>query len=256
MTRTWGDGQGHRVPLPFRIKHEWGYVSGESQKDTIMAQTCPDDVAKPAAAGRSGATRERRGQERHHAVRFTAKLTDHSGEMLCLLRDISAEGMKANIYSDLHVDEEALVEFPNGQRIASKLVWAREGEAGFRFVQPIDLERLLHPTKEDPPRRSPRIHFETVARLVCAMESKLVRVLDISLGGAKLETGPVGLSGDHVTVQFDGLPTKGAWIRWTDGRRIGVQFDCPMSFDELCTWLNARRSRRPDANRDETASAA
>ena len=219
-----------------------------------MAQHCPDDDTSPSAGGRSGKPRERREAERHHTVRFTAKLTDDCGETLCLLRDISAEGMKANIYTDLHVDEEALVEFPNGQRIASKLVWAREGEAGFRFVQPIDLDRLLHPTSKDPPRRPPRIHFETVARLVCGMESKLVRVLDISLGGAKLETGPVGLSGDHVTVQFDGLPTKGAWIRWTDGRRIGVQFDCPMSFDELCTWLNARRSRRSDANDGQTAS--
>jgi len=244
------------VPLRFRIKHEWSYVSGESQKDTIMAQHCPDDVAKPAAGGRSGKSRERREQERHHAVRFTAKLTDDSGESLCLLRDISAEGMKANIYSDMHIDDEALVEFPNGQRIASKLVWAREGVAGFRFVQPIDLDRLIHPTNEDPPRRSPRIHFETVARLVCGMESKLVRVLDISLGGAKLETGPVGLSGDHVSVQFDGLPAKGAWIRWTDGRRIGVQFDCPMSFDELCTWLNARRTRRSNGKQGESASAA
>lgn len=206
---------------------------------------------KPEAPG----TFERREEPRHHTVRFTAKLIDEVGENLCLLRDISAEGMMANVYSDMHVDEQVLVEFPNGQRVRATLIWRHDDSAGFQFTKTIDIDRLLHRENDELPRRAPRIHFETLARIILEESSHLVRVQDISLGGAKLETGPVGLSGDHLRIQFDGLPIKSVCIRWVDEGHIGVKFDHPMSFDELCVWLNARRPRHHHEDGDADRSA-
>lgn len=59
---------------------------------------------------------ERRHGARHIAVMRVAKLHTRHGEELCLVRNISAGGLMANIWSDLTIGDLLIAEFKSGHR--------------------------------------------------------------------------------------------------------------------------------------------
>ena len=101
---------------------------------------------------------ERRVDERLIAMLRVAKLTDSSGrEQLIRVRNVSAGGLMAEVGHAVPVGEAVHVEL-SSQNIASTVVWTREGTAGLKFDQTIDLGELLagrkqrHGFRPRPPR--------------------------------------------------------------------------------------------------------
>jgi hypothetical protein len=60
-----------------------------------------------------------------------------------------------------------------------------------------------------------------------------VKVLDISLGGCRLETEADLEVGGQVWLKLPGLETKRSRIVWTQGRHGGCEFDVPLHPAEL-----------------------
>src|SRR4029453_14305053 len=101
---------------------------------------------------------ERRADERMIAMLRVAKLTDPAGrEQLIRVRNVSAGGLMAEVGHPVEVGDVVEIEL-SSQQVTSSVVWIREGTAGFKFDQNIDLGELLagrkqrHGFRPRPPR--------------------------------------------------------------------------------------------------------
>ena len=185
---------------------------------------------------------ERRGDERMIAMLRVAKLTDASErDQLIRVRNVSAGGLMAEVGHAVTVGDEVMIEL-SSQKVPSTVVWIREGTAGFKFEQNIDLGELLAGRK---PRhgfrpRPPRLEVNCKANVKLENSYYTVDVHDISLGGMKVEPIEEYCLGKKVVVVVESLrPVRGE-IRWFSERKAGIVFDQPLKFEELAEWIGKR----------------
>ena len=100
----------------------------------------------------------RRGDERMMAMLRVATLREDSGrEQLIRVRNVSAGGLMAEVGHPVRVGDQVSIEL-SSQKVPASVVWIREGTAGFKFEQNIDLGELLagrkqrHGFRARPPR--------------------------------------------------------------------------------------------------------
>lgn len=184
---------------------------------------------------------ERRSDERVMPMLRIAKLSSERGEQLIRVRNVSAGGLMADLGQPVSVGEAVKVEL-SSQQIPSTIVWVREGSAGVKFDQDVDLGELLAGRK---PRhgfrpRPPRLDVSCKASLRVDKTYYTVDVHDISLGGMKVEPIDQYCLGKKVIVVVESLrPIKGE-IRWYADRKAGIVFDEPLEFEELAEWVGKR----------------
>ncbi len=185
---------------------------------------------------------ERRSDERMIAMLRVAKLTDKQGrEQLIRVRNVSAGGLMAEIGHAVNVGDIVEVEL-SSQKITSSVIWTRDGTAGFKFEQNIDLGELLAGRK---PRhgfrpRPPRLEVNCKANVKVESNYYTVEVHDISLGGMKVEPIEEYCLGKPVVVVIESLrPVRGE-VRWFSDRKAGIVFDQPLKFEELAEWIGKR----------------
>ena len=185
---------------------------------------------------------ERRTDERLIALLRVAKLRDSQDrEQLIRVRNVSAGGLMAEIGHPVSVDDVVNIEL-SSQNIQSTVVWIREGTAGFKFDQNIDLGELLAGRK---PRhgfrpRPPRLEVNCKANVKVESSYYTVEVHDISLGGMKVEPIEEYCLGKKVVVMVESLrPIRGE-VRWFSDRKAGIVFDQPLKFEELAEWIGKR----------------
>ena len=185
---------------------------------------------------------ERRYDERVSAMLRVGKLTDADGhEQLVKIKNLSAGGIMAIVTRAPAVGASVNVEL-SSQRIPATVVWIRDGMAGLKFEQNIDLGELLAGRK---PRhgfrpRPPRLQIPCKASVRVGKTYYTVDVHDISLGGIKVQPIEEYCVGKKVIVVVERLhPIKGE-VRWYSDRRAGIVFDRPLEFDELSEWVGKR----------------
>ena len=185
---------------------------------------------------------ERRGEERLSAMLRVGKLTSADGsEQLVKIKNLSAGGVMAIVPRAPTVGEEVKIEL-SSQQIPATVVWIREGTAGLKFDQNVDLGELLAGRK---PRhgfrpRPPRLEIPCKASVRVGKTYYTVDVHDISLGGIKVQPIEEYCVGKKVVVVVESLrPIKGE-VRWYSERRAGIVFDTPLNFDELSEWVGKR----------------
>ena len=185
---------------------------------------------------------ERRIDERLIAMLRVAKLTDVSGrDQLIRVRNVSAGGLMAEIGHPVEVGQEVNVEL-SSQNIPSTVVWTRDGTAGFKFEQNIDLGELLAGRKQRHGfrPRPPRLEVDCKANVKLESSYYTVDVHDISLGGMKVEPIEEYCLGKKVVVVVESLrPVRGE-VRWFSDRKAGIVFDQPLKFEELGEWIAKR----------------
>ena len=184
---------------------------------------------------------ERRREERILPTLCIVKLEGEGGEQLIRARNISAGGMMCEVARPVTVGDKVELEF-NSQKIPSTVVWTREGTAGFKFDDNIDLGELLAGRK---PRhgfrpRPPRLQVQCKANVRVGKTYYNCDVHDISLAGMKIEPIEEYCLGKQVVVVVESLrPIKGE-VRWYSERRAGIVFDKPLRFEELSEWIGKR----------------
>ena len=184
---------------------------------------------------------ERPADERLIPLLKVAKLVCEDSERLIRVRSISAGGLMAEIAEPPQVGEQVSVEL-SSQKIPSSVIWIRDGLAGIKFDQTVDLGELLAGRK---PRhgfrpRPPRLRVECKASVRVGKLYYTVDVHDISLGGLKVEPIEEYCVGSKVVVVVESLrPIKGE-VRWYSERRAGIIFDTPLEFEELAEWVGKR----------------
>jgi predicted signal transduction protein with EAL and GGDEF domain len=122
--------------------HIQGYVYGRG----VVAEEVAEQLAGGGSAAASGFRVSR--APRTKMLR-SAKL--HLGTMQgdVRIRDLSSTGaMVDGISFDADpTDTEVLIELVEGQMVAARLRWAKDGRAGMEFAEPVNLERLAAPAK-------------------------------------------------------------------------------------------------------------
>lgn len=185
---------------------------------------------------------DRRQAERHIKILRVAALDIEGRRELCLIRNISAGGLMAHVYSRVKVDERVVAELKTGQPLAGRIVWVRESNAGIAFDLPVDIEELLAnpgPVDNGWRARSPRIELERVATLRIDGRASPARICDVSQSGVKIETDEVLRIDGDVVLSPEGFRPIAGVARWQNGRAAGISFNQMIPLTELIAWIKS-----------------
>lgn len=162
----------------------------------------------------------------------TAKLIAPNGEFMCILRDASASGIRVQIFHAMPAGKDFVLELPNGDRHRIELVWERGGYAGFRFVDRVDLTRLIG----DPgpfPKRPVRLAVQLPALVSSQGITMGVVIRNLSQNGARMECQSHLAIDQKLRLEADLLPPIQARVRWRKGTDYGLVLDQTFRFEEL-----------------------
>jgi hypothetical protein len=184
--------------------------------------------------------RERRREPRHITILRVGVLVGPAGRELCLIRNISAGGLMAHVYSRHADGEQVSVELKGNQPISGSVIWCRESNIGIRFAEAIDVAEMLSSQAmlDNGWRpRMPRVEVDRLATVRCGARVCAVNTHDISQGGVKVETDePLEVHSEVVLTLDKFRPVKGV-VRWCADGLAGIAFHQPLPFGELMRWL-------------------
>jgi hypothetical protein len=187
---------------------------------------------------------ERRGSERFLKILRVGTLVVDGRHELCLIRNISAGGLMAHVYSPLIPGQRVTVELKTNQLVAGSVVWVRDGNAGIQFEARMDVAELLaNPAILDNGwrPRTPRVEVDRMATLRTGARTTWVQVRDISQSGIKVESDEPPAAGEEVVVTLDGFPPLHGVVRWSNDEQGGIAFNQLIPFCDLIGWLKRER---------------
>jgi hypothetical protein len=173
----------------------------------------------------------------------SAKLICQSGEYVCLVRDVSASGVRLRLFHALPPETYFFLAMANGEIYPMENRWTQPDptatqseacQAGFRFAQPIDVDAFIEEAG-DYPRRPIRLSLECHGQLFSDGRNTPMVLRNISQGGAQVETTTWLALHQTVRLVIDGLPERFAQIRWRNRYDHGLAFDQAFRLDELAT---------------------
>jgi hypothetical protein len=166
-------------------------------------------------------------------------ITVDAFESLCLVRNISPEGMMGDVHTDIDVGATITVRMLGNLDLVGRIAWSSGGRIGVQFAQRINvtdvLQKMSRRVLDGNVQRSPRIHIPCEADLYLGQQLFHISVLDLSQGGAKIVAD--GLRVDQeVTIIINGLDSRRAKICWTKANQVGLAFFRELTFAELTQW--------------------
>ena len=183
---------------------------------------------------------DRRRQSRHLTILRVGTLVIDGRRELCLIRNISAGGVMAHVYSPLTLGQQVELELKTNQRISGEVAWIEESNVGIAFTQLADVEELLA-TQANPDNgwrpRLPRVEVDRLATLRIGSRTYGVSTRDISQGGVKIETDQPFEAGDEIVLSLDKFRPLQGVVRWYHDRLCGISFNQVIPFHELMRWL-------------------
>jgi hypothetical protein len=178
--------------------------------------------------------------EEREAPRFTlliraAKLVTPQGEFICVIRDVSQSGVSLRGFHVLPVTGRLWLELRTGQRIALEPVWSRGFEAGFRFVEPVEVAALVAEAGSFP-KRQLRLNIAFKVELAFLGGRVRAQVLNLSQQGARLECDSLLALEQPLRLCSGPLPEVRARVRWRNDREYGLAFDDTFSLNQLALF--------------------
>lgn len=206
-----------------------------------MAETA---TARTAIGAEEATGAEHRAAQRKSAMLRIAKVVCHTGEYVCLIRDLSELGIGLSFLHEAPPEPRIILQLTNGLTYPLERVWAGKRQAGYRFGSEISLEEFLR--EESPFESRPvRLDITADARITDGRTITRVRLIDISREGAKFESDGIHPEKRLVSFEALGLPQRLGQIRWQNGKQFGMRFQHPLEIQELATM--AVRSQPLDA---------
>ena len=196
-------------------------------------------MSEAALMGGAERPRERRRHKRFTTVFRLAKMVGEREE-LCLIRNVSASGLKAEVFSAKSVGERLAIDFGDHNPQSARVAWVTDGYVGITFDDHIDVAHTLSsgPTRDD--RRARRLRFLVrLAGYVMAEQGRAdCMLVDISQGGARIRTDAVLERGQHIRVAVRGHGTLAGRVLWMKGGDVGIGFFAKLAYRELAEWIN------------------
>jgi len=167
-------------------------------------------------------------------------LYDHGQARQCSIRSISALG--ATLCGEVlnAPGEEVALELATGQRPAGTIEWARGGEAGIRFKQPIDMLALINRKLISQPSERlamPRIELRCGLYVKWAANLEPATLRNISSLGLQLEGEALPPSGTFVGLFVEGLNVPPGEVVWRKVNLAGVELFEELSWTSIIPWI-------------------
>lgn len=191
------------------------------------------------------AVRDQRSGQRYTLLIRTAKLTCDAGEFLCVVRDVSREGVKIRVFHPLPAGAGFAIDLGSGESHAVVKVWEKGDLAGFRFVQPVALDELLADAPDGLKRRAMRLRLELPLVIHAHGEAFEATFVDISQHGAGIQCDDHLAMDERVRLTCKVLPELTAKVRWRRKPLYGLIFEQTFRFDELARLIAPLRLRSP-----------
>lgn len=183
---------------------------------------------------------ERRRDDRHLKILRVGTLIVDGRRELCLIRNISAGGVMAHVYSPVIAGQRVAIELKSHQPVDGRVIWVRDANAGIQFDTVMDVAELLaNPQVLDNGwrPRTPRVEVDRMATLRVGAKTHWVHARDISQSGVKVETDQPLEPGTEVVVTLEGFRPVHGVVRWSAGGHCGLAFNHLIPFGELIDWL-------------------
>ncbi|MDB5677921.1 PilZ domain-containing protein [Sphingomonas bacterium] len=186
-----------------------------------------------------------RADARHRTVLQVAKLATERGDELCILRNVSAGGLRAEVYCQLAVGDPVQLELRTGRGMAGRVVWASGSSIGVAFDRKVPiLSYLAHQAMQELGRRvrPPRVRIGEPGILRLPEGDFLAAIVDASQAGMRIRSDRKLSAGTECKVVGEGLGERGALVRWCRDGEMGVQLKQPLSFREFAQWRTKVKS--------------
>ena len=182
---------------------------------------------------------DRRGARRHLTILRVGKLVSGESQELCLIRNISAGGIMAHVYLPHEEGERIVVEMKGGHQLSGTIRWVKDDHIGAQFDTPINVEQVLaaDPVAPGTRPRAPRLDITRDARIRVRDVVGKARILHLSQGGARLETGQAIPIGETIIVTIQGFEPRQAIVRWVNDEQYGLEFPQTISLHEFMSGL-------------------
>jgi hypothetical protein len=186
------------------------------------------------------APHERRRSIRHATVMQLAKIRLGGGrEELCLLRDVSPEGLKAEVYVAIASNDHIEIELRTGHRLGGTVAWVEGNMIGVAFDEAVPMSAMLaHCSFDDRvgKLRPPRLMVDLRGTLRIDSEDHEVAIGNISQAGVQITApGPLH-DGAVCTIALPGLAPRAATIRWCRGDQAGLMLTEPLDYGQFAAW--------------------
>ena len=158
---------------------------------------------------------------------------------LCLIRNVSAGGLRAHVYSPLKEGQHVSVELKTNQQTAGRITWVDGGTVGISFDKEIDIGELLasQDGEGEMQARMPRVEADSLGELRIGARLYPINTCDISQGGARIEIDHPLRVGEHVVLTLQKLRPVAGVVRWYQEGQGGISFNQVLPFHELVNWL-------------------
>jgi len=186
---------------------------------------------------------ERRHEARHIKILRVGAIFIDGRRELCLIRNISAGGLMAHVYSNVHPGQPVSVELKSNQRVAGHVVWVRDSNAGIAFDSEIDIaEFLANPATLDNgwKARAPRVEVDRACMLRAGGRTYSARTRNISQSGVKIDVAAALEPDTEVMLTPENFRPIAGTVRWQQGRACGIAFHQIIPLAELVAWLKQR----------------
>ncbi|MGB5778454.1 MAG: PilZ domain-containing protein [Allopontixanthobacter sediminis] len=193
---------------------------------------------------------EERAAPRFTLLIRTAKLVCGRAEYLCVIRDVSAEGISVRLFHPLppaeqlpaDIDSRFVLEMQTGDRHPVRSIWEKPGEAGFQFLTPVDVEQMIRRSSRFP-KRELRFAAELPVKLAISGAKYHAVLHNISQQGAMIETGEHLKIAQTMWIESRTMPDIEAKVRWRQGERYGLIFDTTFRIGDLAEIVHALQKR-------------
>jgi hypothetical protein len=192
----------------------------------ITVPLCEDDGGAPA--------------EERVAPRFTllirsAKVVGPQGEFICVIRDVSTTGISLRGFHDLPRRGPLRIELQTGETHAIEEMWRRGNEAGFRFVEPVEVHDLIAEAGHFP-KRQLRLAVNFPVTISAALQLHRGELTNVSQQGARIESPSMFAIDQPLRIVSDRMPELVARVRWRREGTYGVVFDNTFSLSQLALF--------------------
>jgi len=196
-------------------------------------------ISKPSQAAEV-AVEDRRRSVRHTVVDQVAKIRLSSGrEELCLLQDISAEGLKAEVYIPLERGASIDIELRTAHTVSGKIVWVADKHIGVAFDAPIPAAAMLaHCSFEvnGGSLRPPRLKVDLRGLLRIGATARMVSIANISQAGMQIASPEPLRTNTPCSVALSGLPARAASVCWWRSGDAGLMLTEPFDYSTFAQW--------------------
>lgn len=176
----------------------------------------------------------------------SAKLVGPAGEFLCILRDVSASGIKAKLFHPLPPGQSLALELGSGEQFALEQVWERDGHIGCRFAEgPVSLAAFVEENGSFP-KRQIRLKLDLPVELSVGQNCLPARLVDLSQHGAMVQLDVFLALRQLVSIGSPQLPLRHARVRWRRGSAHGLVFHEGFRLDELARLASQLQNQAND----------